>query len=215
MRFQGISCAIATLSAEFTFIPHVSAMNKSPLFFKTPIHFRSWLIEHHTTAAELMVGFHKIGSGLPSMTWSESVDEALCFGWIDGVRRRIDDTSYVQRFTPRRRGSIWSIVNVAKVEALTLSGRMQASGLIAYAARSVSRTGIYAFEQAKPAVFTSTEIHDFQSCVAAWQYFDAAAPSYKRSMTHWVVSAKRPLTRARRLSQLMKACEEHKRIPRY
>lgn len=214
MRFKGISCAIAILSAELTFIPHVRAMAKSPLFFKTHIHFRSWLIENHTNATELMVGFYKIGSNLPSMNWSESVDEALCFGWIDGVRRRIDDTSYVQRFTPRRRGSIWSLVNVAKVEALTASGRMQAAGLTAYAARSLTKTGIYAFEQAQPAALASAEIHDFQSNEAAWQYFDTAAPSYKRSMTHWIVSAKRAPTRARRLSQLMQACQEHRRIPR-
>ena len=214
MRFKGITCVIATLTAAVTFIPHVRAMVKSPLFFKTPIHFRNWLIEHHTSAAELMVGFHKIGSGVPSMTWSESVDEALCFGWIDSVRRRLDDTSYVQRFSPRRPGSIWSVVNVAKVEALTSSGRMQAAGLAAYAARRSSRTGIYSFEREQPAVLSSAEMDDFRSSEVAWQYFDAAAPSYKRSVTHWVVSAKRTLTRARRLSQLITACEEHRRLTR-
>lgn len=214
MHFGRYAFAIAALRAETNLVPYVCAMTKSPKFFKTPNHFRSWLIDHHASATELLVGYYKVGTGLPSINWSESVDEALCFGWIDGVRRKIDDTSYVNRFTPRRKGSNWSLVNVAKVEALIASGRMQASGMAAYEARSNSRTGVYSFEQAQPAVLSDSEKHDFQSNQAAWQYFETAAPSYQRSMTHWIGSAKRVATRARRLAKLIQACEEHKRIPR-
>ena len=214
MHLGGYACAVGICWASKYSVPYVCAMTKLPIFFKTPNHLRSWLSDHHASETELLVGYYKVGSGLPSMNWSESVDEALCFGWIDGVRSKIDGTSYANRFTPRRKGSIWSLVNVAKVEALIASGRMQAAGMTAYEARNYSRTGVYAFEQVQPAVLADSEIHDFKRNQAAWHYFEIAAPSYQRSMIHWIVSAKKAETRARRLARLVQACEERRRIPR-
>jgi uncharacterized protein YdeI (YjbR/CyaY-like superfamily) len=186
----------------------------SPTFFESALLFRAWLEANHSKAAELIVGFRKVSTGLPSMTWSESVDEALCFGWIDGVRKRIDDESYLIRFTPRRSGSIWSLVNVAKVELLLAQGRMRPPGIAAYEARTDKKTGIYAFERERPAELTAAETRDFRKNKVAWQYFEAAAPSYKRVITHWVVSAKQAATRERRLAQLIQACTEQRRILR-
>ena len=148
------------------------------------------------------------------MTWPESVDEALCFGWIDGVRKRIDEESYQIRFTPRRNASIWSLVNVAKVEQLRVMGRMQPSGIAAYEGRSAKKTGVYAFEREQPAELSDAEARGFQKNKLAWPYFEATAPSYKRVMLHWVVSAKQAATRERRLSQLIEACAEERRILR-
>lgn len=158
------------------------------------------------------MGYRKVGTGLPSMTWPESVDEALCFGWIDGVRQRIDDAAYHIRFTPRRPGSIWSAVNVAKVNALIAQGRMQPAGLAAFAARSEAKTAIYAFEREQPAELAAAELKAFQRHKAAWVWFQAQAPSYQRQMLHWVVSAKRPETRARRLEQLITASTQRLRL---
>jgi len=183
-----------------------------PTFFEDALRFRAWLEANHATATELIVGFRKVGTGMPSMTWSESVDEALCFGWIDGVRKRIDDVSYLIRFTPRRIGSIWSLVNVAKVEQLTAQGRMRPPGVAAYKAKSEKKTGIYAFEREHPAELSAAETKQFKKNVAAWQYFAAAAPSYRKVITHWVVSAKQAATRERRLAQLVQACAEQKRL---
>lgn len=184
----------------------------SPVFFATPADFRRWLEQHHASAPELLVGYRKLGSGLPSMTWSESVDEALCFGWIDGVRRRLDDTAYTIRFTPRRRGSIWSAVNVAKIEALSAQGRMQPAGLAAFAARDEKKTAIYAFEQERPAELSAAELRVLKKNKPAWAYFQAVPPGYRQVVTHWVVSAKKPETRARRLEQLIQACAEGRRL---
>lgn len=183
-----------------------------PTFFASPADFRDWLAQHHASEPALLVGLRKVGSGQPSMTWPEAVDEALCFGWIDGVRRRIDDTAYQIRFTPRKPGSIWSHVNVAKVEALLAAGRMQAAGLAAYAARSADRTGVYAFERSEPAALAPAEQQLFAADVQAWAYFERCPPGYRRVMLHWVVSAKQAATRARRLAQLMQACAEQRRV---
>ena len=183
-----------------------------PTFFDNALQFRAWLEVNHSTSTELIVGFRKVGTGQPSMTWSESVDEALCFGWIDGVRKRIDDESYLIRFTPRRSGSIWSLVNVAKVEQLTAQGRMRPSGLAAYEAKSERTTGVYAFEREHAAELTAAEVKAFKKNKAAWQYFEVAAPSYRKVITHWVVSAKQAATRERRLAQLVQACAEQRRI---
>ena len=193
---------------------HKSAVAVTPTFFDTAAAFRIWLASKHASAAELVVGFRKVGSGLPSMTWPESVDEALCFGWIDGVRKRIDDEAYQIRFTPRRNASIWSLVNVAKVEHLLAQGRMQPSGIAAYEDRSVKKTGVYAFERERPAELSDAETRGFRKNKLAWRYFEAAAPSYKRVMLHWVVSAKQTATRQRRLAQLIEACAEQGRILR-
>jgi uncharacterized protein YdeI (YjbR/CyaY-like superfamily) len=180
----------------------------SPTFFDSAEHFRAWLEANHATAAELIVGFRKVGSGLPSMTWPQSVDEALCFGWIDGVRKRIDDASYQIRFTPRRESSIWSVVNIAKVEKLTAQGRMRPAGIAAYKARSSGKTGVYSFEQAQPVPLADAELRVFRKHKAAWTYFESTPASYRKVMTHWVASAKQPATRARRLAQLIDACTE-------
>ena len=183
-----------------------------PAFFETALHFRAWLEANHTSAAELIVGFRKVGSGLPSMSWPESVDEALCFGWIDGVRKSIDAASYQIRFTPRKKGSIWSLVNVNKVQALTQQDRMRPAGIAAFEARSHEKTGVYAFERKTLAALAPAEVRAFKKNRLAWQFFESAAPSYRNVITHWVISAKQPATRARRLEQLMQACAEQRRI---
>jgi uncharacterized protein YdeI (YjbR/CyaY-like superfamily) len=180
----------------------------SATFFESPLHFRTWLQASHASATELVVGYRKVGTGLPSMTWSESVDEALCFGWIDGVRKSIDEQAYQIRFTPRKKGSIWSLINVAKVQVLIAQGRMHPAGIAAYEARSPEKTGIYAFERKEPAQLTPAEVKKFRSNRDAWAYFESAPPGYRRVIVHWVVSAKQDATRARRLQQLMQACAE-------
>jgi uncharacterized protein YdeI (YjbR/CyaY-like superfamily) len=176
-----------------------------PVFFATGAQFRAWLAEHHDTAAELLVGFWKVGSGKPSMSWSESVDEALCFGWIDGVRRRRDDESYTIRFTARRAGSIWSAVNVAKVETMASDGLMMPAGLAAFAARRADRTGVYSFEQGGDAVLalSADEEARLREVPGAWEHFSAQPGSYRRAVVHWLHSAKRAETRTRRLEQLV------------
>ena len=172
--------------------------------FRTPTELRNWFAENHTDAQELWVGFHKKGSGRPSITWPESVDEALCVGWIDGIRKSLDNESYVIRFTPRKRTSIWSVVNVNRVAVLTAEGRMQAAGLAAFSARSHAKTGIYAFEQEKPAL-TSAIIRVFKKNKAAGKFFEAQPPGYRQQMSWRVTSAKREETRAKRLQQLIEA----------
>lgn len=183
-----------------------------PLFFVTAAHFRAWLEENHASVAELLVGFHKVGSGRPSVTWPEAVDEALCFGWIDGVRKRIDDVSYTIRFSPRRPGSIWSAVNVTRAEALAARGRMRPSGRRAFEGRSARKTGIYSFEQERPVELSPGETRAFRRHAAAWKYFSALPPGYRRTITYWVVSAKQAATRARRLAELMEACADGRRL---
>ena len=164
--------------------------------------FRAWLEEHHETAGEIEVVFYKKGSGKPSMTWSESVDEALCFGWIDGVRRGRDEESYTIRFTPRKPRSNWSKVNVEKVAKLKEAGLMRPAGLAAFERRSEERTGVYSFER-EEAVLPAEYEEQLRSNPAAADYFDARPPWYRRTATHWVTSAKREETRLRRLAQLI------------
>lgn len=181
-------------------------------FFATAADFRAWLEKHHESASELVVGFRKVGSGMASMTWSESVDEALCFGWIDGVRRRIDDTSYSIRFTPRRRGSNWSAVNLEKVKSLIAEGRMRPAGLRAYESRDEKKCEVYSFERERPAELERTELLVFRKNKPAWAYFQSTPPGYRKTILHWIVSAKRPETRSRRFAQLVQACSEQRRI---
>lgn len=183
-----------------------------PTFFATAADFRRWLERNAATASELVVGFHKVGSGHPSMNWPDSVDEALCFGWIDGVRKRIDDRSYQIRFTPRKAGSTWSAVNVAKTEALIAQGRLQPAGLAAYQRRTEARTSIYAYEQVADVQLTDEEERRFRRDKAAWNYFAAAPAGYRRTMLHRITTAKRAETRARRLAQLIAACAAGKRL---
>jgi uncharacterized protein YdeI (YjbR/CyaY-like superfamily) len=173
-----------------------------PVFFETPEQLAAWLEEHHETEDELWVGLYKKASGKPSVTWPEVVEQALRFGWIDGVRRGIDDESYANRLTPRRPGSNWSAVNVAKVEELKERGLMKPAGLRAYEARRPDRTGVYSFER-EPAELPPEFEERFRSEAQAWEWFQSRPPGYRRTATHWVVSAKRPETRERRLAQLI------------
>jgi len=184
----------------------------SATFFATPEAFRHWLQAHAANGRELLVGFHKVGSGQPCMTWSESVDEALCFGWIDGVRRRIDEHTYSIRFTPRKPSSIWSAVNIAKMEQLQAAGRMTPAGLQAFAHRKAGKSAIYSHEQAKPAELPAAQLREFRRHKKAWQFFEATPPGYKKTLLHWVTSAKRPETRESRFAQLLAACVAGERV---
>jgi uncharacterized protein YdeI (YjbR/CyaY-like superfamily) len=180
-------------------------------FFATSRAFRAWLEKNHDRADELVVGFYKRDSGKKSITWPESVDQALCFGWIDGVRKRIDDISYTIRFTPRRRGSIWSAVNIKRVEELKKLGLMTEAGLRAFAARDEKKSRIYAYEK-EAADFPPEFETRFRANAAAWKFFNEQAPWYRRTITYWVVSAKREETRLKRLATLIEACEQAKRL---
>jgi uncharacterized protein YdeI (YjbR/CyaY-like superfamily) len=174
-----------------------------PTFFPTPADFRAWLEAHHDQDRELLVGFYKKGSGKPSITWPESVDEALCFGWIDGVRRRVDDESYTIRFTPRQARSTWSAVNIQRVQELTAQGRMHPAGRNAFAARSADNSAIYAYEQRHAATLDPAEEAQFRANPAAWAFFQAQPPSYRRTALYRVVSAKKAETRQKRLATLI------------
>jgi uncharacterized protein YdeI (YjbR/CyaY-like superfamily) len=183
-----------------------------PRFFATPEEFRAWLDEHHTTATEVVVGFYKKGAGKPSMVWVEAVREALCFGWIDGITRRIDDESYCIRFTPRRPRSNWSAVNVRHVEELIREGRMRPAGLAAFEARAPKRTGVYSYEQRHEAKLDDAQEEHFRSNRRAWEFFQAQPPGYRQMAIYWVLSAKREETRARRLATLIDDSEHGRRI---
>ena len=173
-----------------------------PKFFTTPAKFREWLEKNHDTATELLIGFHRKASGKKSITYHEALDEALCFGWIDGVRRRLNETSFEQRFTPRKSKSIWSLVNVNHVERLKKEGRMHPAGLAAYERRDPKRTGIYAFEN-DPKVFSPAYEKRFRSNKSAWKFFEDYPPYLKKVCVHWVMSAKKEETQLRRLQQLI------------
>jgi uncharacterized protein YdeI (YjbR/CyaY-like superfamily) len=184
----------------------------APLFFATPAEFRAWFDEHHETAAELLVGFYKKGSGKPSITWPEAVDEALCVGWIDGVRKSIDGERYSIRFTPRKPRSIWSTVNIGRVEALTGRGRMRAAGLKAFEKRSEAKSAIYSYEQRDSARLEDAHEAQFRANEQAWDWFNAQAAWYRRTSTWWVISAKREETRLKRLATLIDSSEQGKKI---
>lgn len=183
-----------------------------PVFFETTAAFDAWLEQHGQETTELFVGYYKVGSGRPSITWSESVDVALCFGWIDGVRRRIDDVSYQIRFTPRRPGSIWSAINIAKVKALSAAGRMRPAGLEAFARRTARKSTVYSYEREGQLALNREEEAVFRSNAAAWRYFQQAPPSYRRSLLHWIASARQATTRSRRLGRVIEACSAHRRL---
>ena len=182
-----------------------------PTFFVTPAEMRAWLVRCHATERELLAGFRKVGSGQPGVTWPEAVDEALGFGWIDGVRRRVDDASYTIRFTPRRQGSIWSAVNIARVAVLQAAGRMEAAGLAAFAARQENRSGIYAYENL-PAELPGPFLEALRADPAARAFFEAQPPSYRRTAVWQIVSAKREATRQKRLAKLIACCAAGKRL---
>ena len=176
-------------------------------FFNLPVQFRQWLEQNHDSTSELLVGFHKKSSGKKSITYAEALDEALCFGWIDGVRRNLNETSYTIRFTPRKPKSIWSLVNVRHVERLKKEGRMQPAGLEAYARRDPKRTGIYAFENAPRELAPAYE-KIFRENKKAWEFFEKQPPYSKRTTIHWVMSAKKEETQVRRLKQVIENSEK-------
>jgi uncharacterized protein YdeI (YjbR/CyaY-like superfamily) len=182
-----------------------------PTFFNDQHEFRKWLDKNHETETELLVGFYKVGSPKPSMSWPESVDQALCFGWIDGVRKRIDDESYSIRFTPRKSTSIWSAINIRKVEDLVKAGQMQPAGLAAFEKRTESRSKIYAYEN-DPAELSKEYREIFQANKKAWDFFKSQAPSYQRVIVHRIMTAKQEKTRLARLDQVIQASKAGKRL---
>lgn len=183
-----------------------------PAFFRKPSELRTWLARHGSTATELVVGFYKVGSGEPSITWPQAVDEALCVGWIDGVRNRIDEHSYQIRFTPRKATSTWSAVNISRVEVLTEEGRMKPAGQAAFARRSEARSRTASYEQKEMPALTSAVERRFRSRRKAWEFFAGQSESYRRKLLWWIVSAKQPATQERRLAQLIEASEMGRKL---
>lgn len=174
----------------------------NPTFFANPAAFRAWLSENHKTEKALVVGYYKVKSGKANMTWSQSVDEALCFGWIDGVRHTIDDISYQIRFTPRKKGSNWSAVNIKKMEKLKTLGLLQPEGIARFEERTEKNSVVYAFEQNELKLSAEFE-NQFKANPKAWEYFDALAPSYKKLCIFWIESAKQEKTKIKRLGELI------------
>ena len=172
-------------------------------FFATPAELRTWLDEHHETADELLVGAWKKATGKPTLTWPEIVDEALCVGWIDSIRRSVPGDGWTIRLTPRRKGSNWSAVNIAKVAELRAAGRMRPAGEAAFAARTDARSAVYSYEQRKEAALDPDEVARFRRYTAAWTWFESRPASYRTAAVYWIVSAKRPETRAKRLQTLI------------
>jgi uncharacterized protein YdeI (YjbR/CyaY-like superfamily) len=186
----------------------------TPIYFESPADFKTWLEQNHSKADFLLVGFYKKGTGKPCMAWPESVDEALCFGWIDGVRKGVDADRYTIRFTPRKAGSIWSTVNVTKVQVLTDQGRMQPAGLAAFQARKLNRSGIYSHEQGDvdlPEPYQGL----LRENTAAWEYLQKQPGSYRKRAYWWVVSAKQEKTRLTRLEKLIAHSNRAERLPQF
>ena len=179
-------------------------MLPEPTFFPTPADFRSWFETNHDKFQELFVGFYKKSSGKSSITWPESVQVALCFGWIDGVRKSLGETSYMIRFTPRKPASTWSAINIKFVQELTRKGLMHPAGLKAFAARTAKKSAIYSYEQRKTAQFTRAQAKQFRANKTAWEFFRSQPPWYQRVCTYWVVTAKKEETKRKRLSLLIK-----------
>ncbi len=201
----------STLRPPSSVVPTSAISSPMPItphhirYFPSPAAFRKWLTANHAKADELWVGFHKKHTDKPSLTWPESVDQALCFGWIDGQRRRIDDDRYTIRFTPRRKGSIWSAVNVKRIKELSKEGLVEPAGMVAFEARKENKTAIYSYEK-RPEVLPAPFEKTFRRNRKAWDYFEKQPPSYRRAVINWVVSAKREATRERRLAQLIADC---------
>jgi uncharacterized protein YdeI (YjbR/CyaY-like superfamily) len=191
----------------------VDLMPPKPTFFPTPADFRAWLKAHHDKFKELIVGFHKKDSGKPSITWPESVQVALCFGWIDGVRKSLNETSYTIRFTPRRPTSTWSSINIKFVQELRKKGLMHPAGLKAFAARDEKKSAIYSYEQRNSARFTREQEKQFRANKAAWEFFRSQPPWYQRVCAYRTVSAKREETKQKRLSELIRHSQNQRRLP--
>jgi uncharacterized protein YdeI (YjbR/CyaY-like superfamily) len=189
----------------------ISGSQISPVFFANAVEFRKWLEVNHQTKTELLVGYYKVGTKKPNMTWSDSVDEALCFGWIDGVRRTIDNESYCIRFTPRNPGSSWSTVNIKKVEELIRIGKMMPAGMATFGKRVKINSAIYSYENL-PEKLSIDLVVQFQEHYKAWNFFNSQAPSYQKTRIYWVMSAKQEATRKQRLAKLIGASESGKRL---
>ena len=189
----------------------MSKSQQKPTFFKTPAEFRAWLKSNHMTADELSVGYYKKAAGKPTMTWPESVDEALCFGWIDGIRRSYGEDAYTIRFTPRRKGSNWSAINITRMGELKQEGRVQPAGLEAFARRTEARSRIYAYEQTDIPKFEPKLEKLFKANKKAWTFFLGLPPYYRRGETRWICSAKGEDTKLRRLAKVIEACEQQRR----
>jgi uncharacterized protein YdeI (YjbR/CyaY-like superfamily) len=180
-------------------------------FFKSAADFRAWLEANHATATERWLGFYKQDSGKGGITYAEALDEALCFGWIDGLKKRVDELSFTQRFTPRKLKSIWSLINIGHVERLTKAGRMKPAGLKAFTARTAARSGVYSFES-RPRELSPELKRQFKSDQAAWDFFQQQPPGYRRVARFWVMSAKQEATRQRRLAQLLSDSKQGRRL---
>lgn len=183
-------------------------------FFATPAAFRSWLQTNHATKRELIVGFHKRHTGNKSMTWPESVAEALCFGWIDGVRRRIDGDRYCIRFSPRRPRSIWSAVNIRMMAELEKAGKVNEAGRAAFKRRTAARSGVYTYEQSTliAVPLDRTRLAAFRRNKRAWAFFETLPPSYRKNVFRWIGGAKTEETKDRRFQKLLDACAAKKRL---
>ena len=183
-------------------------------FFRTADELRRWLEKNHAKSEELWIGFYKKDSGKGGITYAEALDEALCYGWIDGIRKRLDEESFTTRFTPRKPRSIWSNVNIAHVARLTKEGRMRPPGIAAYEKKDDARTGVYAFER-EIAELEPAMLEKFKRDRAAWKYFEAQPPYYRRVASWWVISAKRADTRANRLDELIEVSARNERLPQF
>ena len=187
----------------------------SPVYFANPAQLRAWLEAHHETERELLVGYHKKHTGHPTLSWPESVDEALCFGWIDGVRRRVDDERYCIRFTPRQARSNWSAVNVRRVAELVAQGRMTPAGQRAFDARTSDRTAIYSYDSTESAQLDEAQLAEIEANQAAAAFFGKQPPSYRKAVVHWILTAKRPETRVSRLATLIEDCADGRRVQQF
>lgn len=183
----------------------------NPVYFRDQIEFRKWLEKNHNKESEIIVGYYKVATGKPSLSWSQSVDQAICFGWIDGIRRSIDEERYCIRFTPRKPTSVWSNVNIKKVEELKKKGLMTEPGLRIYDNRKDNKSGIYSFEKEASNLDDASE-SVFRSNQVAWDFFVKQAPSYRKTRIYWIMSAKQEATRISRLNKLIIACEKHIRL---
>jgi len=182
-----------------------------PIFFDSAASFRTWLEANHKIETEILVGFYKVGTKKPSLTWSESVDEALCFGWIDGIRKSIDSERYCIRFTPRNPKSNWSAVNIKKMDEMINSGKMTPAGLAAFEKRLDARSVIYSYENQPEKLSPELESHFMENKVA-WDFFLSQASSYRKTMFFWVMSAKQESTQKSRLNRLITSSAEGKRV---
>jgi uncharacterized protein YdeI (YjbR/CyaY-like superfamily) len=185
--------------------------NNLAIFFPGQAEFRKWLEEHHKAEKEILVGFYKVGSGKPSMTWSQSVDQAICFGWIDGVRRSIDSESYCIRFTPRRPSGNWSAVNIKKAEELIRNGMMQPAGIEHFKNRKEEKSEVYSYEN-KPAELPDSLLKTFMENQESWKFFQSQAPGYRKTMFYWILSAKQEGTQISRLKKLIDASALGKKL---